>query len=73
MASRKSKWVISEDKHGFTLTRGGRQLYQGLSSKQEALRRLKNHHRPGETVVMEEDDGFQRNITDQLRRGGIIS
>lgn len=73
MSSRKSKWIIKEEKQGFSLTRGGRQLYSGLGSKQEALRRLKNHHRAGETVHLEEDDGYRANITEQLRRSGLIS
>lgn len=72
MSSRKTKWIISEDRHGFTLTKGGRQLYSGLSSRQEALRRLKNHYRPGEQVMLEEDDGYLSNITQQLKRTGII-
>lgn len=48
-------------------------MYSGLGSKQEALRRLKNHYRRGETVHLEEDDGYQTNITEQLRRSGLIS
>lgn len=73
MSSRKQKWIIKEEPQGFSLTRGGRQMYSGMGSKAEALRRLKNHYRAGETVHLEENDGYRANITEQLRRSGLIS
>lgn len=72
MSSRSRKWIIREESSGFSLTRGGRQMYSGMGSKAEALRRLKTHHKRGETVHLEENDGYQTNITEQLRRSGII-
>jgi hypothetical protein len=47
-------------------------MYGGMGSKQEALSRLKNHHRPGEVVVEEAKDGYRTNITDQLKKSGLI-
>jgi len=73
MSSRSRKWIIREDKNGFSLSRGGREMYGGMGSKQEALRRLKTHHKRGETVHLEEGDGYSTNITETLRRSGIIS
>lgn len=48
-------------------------MYSGMGSKQEALRRLKTHHKRGETVHLQEDDGYSTNITETLKRSGIIS
>ena len=48
-------------------------MYAGLGSKQEALRRLKVHYKRGESVHMEEHDGYQSNITEALRLSGLIS
>jgi len=73
MPRRASKWVLHETKTGkWDLSRGGRYLYTGLSSRGEALARLKNHYKPGEPVVLEESDGYRTNITDQLKKSRII-
>lgn len=73
MSSRSRKWVIREDRDGFSLSRGGRQMYSGMGSKAEALRRLKTHYKRGETVHLEEEDGYRTNITETLRRSGVVS
>lgn len=73
MPRRASKWVVHETKNGrWDLSRGGRYLYTGLSSRSEALARLKNHHKAGEPVVLEAPDGYRINITEQLKRSSII-
>jgi hypothetical protein len=72
MPRRASKWILHETSTSWDLSRGGRYMYEGMRSKQEALSRLKNHHRPGEPVVHEAQDGFRTNITDQLKKSGLI-
>ena len=64
--------MLHNNGSSWDLSRGGRYLYEGLRSKPEALARLKNHHRPGEPVVLEEQDGYRTNITQQLKKSGLI-
>jgi hypothetical protein len=74
MARRSSKWVIHErSSNNFELSKGNRGLYFGMRSKQEALQRLITHYKSGEIVMYEEPDGYLANITEQLRKSGIIS
>jgi hypothetical protein len=72
MPKRASKWILYDDGKVWSLSRGGRELYSGMRSKQEALGRLKNHYRPGEPVILEEKDGYRTNITEQLKKSGVI-
>lgn len=69
---RASKWILHDNGKSWDLSRGGRQMYGGMASKEEALSRLKNHYRPGEPVILEESDGYRQNITNQLKKSGII-
>lgn len=72
MPRRAQKWVVHERKDGtWDLSRGGRFMYTGLSSRNLALSRLKNHFKDGETIVMEEPDGYRTNVTHLLKRSRI--
>ena len=72
MPRRASKWILHNQGETWELTRGGRSMYAGMRSQEEALQRLRNHHRPGEPVILEEQDGYRNNITDQLKKRGLI-
>lgn len=73
MPRRAQKWVLHENKDGsWDLSKGGRYYYNDLSSKGEAVARLRNHFKGGETVVLEAPDGYRTNITNQLKRGRIL-
>lgn len=72
MPRRASRWVLHDEGSKWSLSRGGRFLYQDLGSKAEAVKRMKAHYRPGEPVILEEKDGYRTNITDQLKRSGLI-
>lgn len=72
MPRRASKWILLDHGKSWDVIKGGRQLYNNLHSREEAIARLKNHHKPGEPVILEEEDGYRTNITEQLRKGGII-
>lgn len=72
MPRRASKWVLHKTKNGWDLSKGGRYLYQGLASRADALRRLRNYYRAGEPVILEEEDGYRTNITNQLKRLGLL-
>jgi hypothetical protein len=72
MPRRASRWIIFEKKDGtFDLMRGGRYLYTGLN-RVDVFRRLKMYYKAGEPVQLEAPDGYRTNITNQLKRGGII-
>jgi hypothetical protein len=47
-------------------------MYSGMGSKQEALRRLKTHYKSGETVHLEDKDGYRTNITSQLKKTNVL-
>ncbi len=72
MPKRASRWILHDNGSTWDLSRGGRYMYEGMRSKEEAMMRLKNHHRPGEPVHLEEGDGYRTNITDQLKKARII-
>jgi len=72
MSSRRNKWIIHETRRGWDLSKGGRYYYTGLSSEAACVARLKNHHKPGESVFLEEADGYQTNITKRLERRNLI-
>lgn len=73
MPRRSQKWILHENKDGsWDLSRGGRYLYQGLRSRAEAIKRMKNYYRDGEPVILEESDGYRANVTAQLKRSGVI-
>lgn len=59
---RPTVWVVvPEDEGTFELGRRGRPLANRLS-KRELLRRLKSQHRPGDKILIEEPDGYQKPI-----------
>lgn len=73
MPRRASRWVIQETKDGkWNLSRGGRDLYTGLSSQTLCVSRMRNYYKDGETVFLEEPDGYRTNITNQLKKKGLI-
>jgi hypothetical protein len=72
MSSRKQKWIVHDKGDTWDLSRGGRFLYEGLGSQAEAFKRLKAYFKSGETVVLEEKNGLRTNITEQLKKKGVI-
>jgi hypothetical protein len=74
MPRRASKWVIHEHSDdNWELSKGNRGLYFGMKSRKEALQRLMVHYKPGESVFHEAPDGYLTNITNLVRKGGLIN